>query len=92
MKMNKLISNLFNLARRLTDVKTLASGDIKKIGRRAKNKYIGKKLIRKIWWSLNTISTGKELNDMWTLPIILVIVRAVVIVIGLGFYLRKDLK
>ncbi len=49
MKMNKLISNLFNLARRLTDVKTLASGDIKKIGRRAKNKYIGKKLIRKIW-------------------------------------------
>ncbi|MBA7513941.1 hypothetical protein ES705_05959 [subsurface metagenome] len=47
--MNKLISSLFNLARRLTDIRALASGDIKKIGRRAKNKYIGKRIIRKFW-------------------------------------------
>jgi len=47
--MNKLISSLFNLARRLTDIKAVASGDPKKIIRRAKNKYIGKKIIRKIW-------------------------------------------
>ena len=47
--MNKLISSLFNLARRLTDIKAVTSGDPKKIIRRAKNKYIGKKLIRKIW-------------------------------------------
>jgi len=49
MKLNKMISGLFNLARRLTDIKAVASGDPKKIIRRAKNKYIGKKLIRKIW-------------------------------------------
>ena len=47
--MGKLISSLFNLARRLTDIKAMASGDPKKVGRRIKNKYIGKKLIRKIW-------------------------------------------
>ncbi len=47
--MGKFISFLFNLARRLTDVKAVTSGDPKKIIRRTKNKYIGKKLIRKIW-------------------------------------------
>ena len=47
--MGKLISFLFNPARRLTDIKAVASGDPKKIIRRAKNKYIGKKIIRKIW-------------------------------------------
>jgi len=45
----KLISFLFNLARRLTDIKAVASGDPKKIIRRAKNKYIGRKLIKKLW-------------------------------------------
>ncbi|MBA7528745.1 hypothetical protein ES705_20935 [subsurface metagenome] len=49
MKMNKLISNLFRLARRLTDIKAVASGDPKKIIRRAKNKYIGRKIIKKLW-------------------------------------------
>ena len=47
--MGKFISFLFNLARKLTDIKAVASGNPKKIIRRAKNKYIGKKLIRKIW-------------------------------------------
>jgi len=45
----KFISFLFNLARKLTDVRALASGDPKKIIRRAKNKYIGRKIIKKIW-------------------------------------------
>ena len=48
-KVSKFISFLFNLARRLTDIKAVTSGDPKKIIRRAKNKYIGKNLIRKIW-------------------------------------------
>lgn len=48
MKLNKIISSLFNLARKLTDFQAVASGDIKKMGRRAKNKFIGRK-IRKIW-------------------------------------------
>jgi len=47
--MNKIISFLFNLARKLTDIKAVASGDPKKIIRRAKNKYIGRKIIKKIW-------------------------------------------
>ena len=47
--MGKFISFLFNLARRLTDIKAVASGDPKKIIRRAKNKYIGRKIIKKIW-------------------------------------------
>jgi hypothetical protein len=45
----KFISFLFNLARRLTDIKAVASGDPKKIIRRAKNKFIGRKIIKKIW-------------------------------------------
>jgi len=49
MKLNKMISFLYRLARGLTDFKAVASGSPMKIGRRVKNKYIGKKLIRKIW-------------------------------------------
>jgi len=45
----KFISFLFNLARKLTDIRTLASGDPGRITRRIKNKIIGRKLIRKIW-------------------------------------------
>jgi len=47
--MGKLVSGLYRLARVANDVSKVASGDPKKIIRRAKNKYIGKKLIRKIW-------------------------------------------
>ncbi|MBA7660413.1 hypothetical protein ES703_68415 [subsurface metagenome] len=46
--MGKFISFLFNLARKLTDLKALTSGDPGKMARRVKNKYIGKK-IRRIW-------------------------------------------
>ncbi|MBA7540911.1 hypothetical protein ES705_33214 [subsurface metagenome] len=49
MKMNKLISNLFRLARLLIDFKAITSGNIGKMARRGKNKILGRKLIRKIW-------------------------------------------
>jgi len=49
MKLNKMISLLYQLARKLTDLKAVASGSPMKVGRRIKNKYIGKKLIRKLW-------------------------------------------
>ncbi len=47
--MSKAVSFLYKLARKANDVRVITSGDPKKIIRRAKNKYIGKKLIRKIW-------------------------------------------
>ena len=47
--MNKSVSFLYKLARKLNDVKVITSGDPKKIVRRVKNKVIGKKLIRRIW-------------------------------------------
>ena len=47
--MAKLVSFLYDLARKANDVKTIKSGDPKKIARRIKNKIIGRKLIRKIW-------------------------------------------
>jgi len=49
MKISKAVSFLYKLARKANDVKAVTSGDPKKIARRIKNKYIGKKLIRKIW-------------------------------------------
>jgi len=47
--MSKSVSFLYQLARIANDVEKLSSGDPKKIVRRAKNKYIGRKLIRKVW-------------------------------------------
>jgi len=49
MKLNKTVSFLYKLARKANDVKVITSGDPKRIARRAKNKIIGRKLIRKIW-------------------------------------------
>ena len=50
MKINKAVSFLYKLARQANDVKVITSGDPKKVARRVKNKIIGRKLIRKIWW------------------------------------------
>jgi len=47
--MSKSTSFLYRLARTANDIEKLASGDPKRIARRAKNKYIGRKLIRKVW-------------------------------------------
>ena len=47
--MSKTVSFLYRLARMANDIEKLASGDPKKVTRRAKNKYIGKKLVRKAW-------------------------------------------
>ena len=47
--MGKFISFLFNLARKLTDFKALTSGNVGKMARRGKNKYLGRKIIKKIW-------------------------------------------
>lgn len=47
--MGKTVSFLYRLARLANDLEKLSSGDPKKIARRAKNKYIGRKLVRKTW-------------------------------------------
>lgn len=47
--MGKLVSFLYKLARTANDISKVSSGSPKKIARRIKNKYIGKKLVRKIW-------------------------------------------
>ena len=47
--MSKSVSFLYKLARTANDIEKLTSGDPKKIARRMKNKFIGRKLIRKIW-------------------------------------------
>lgn len=49
LRMAKLVSFLYKLARKANDVKTITSGDPKKIIRRAKNKAIGRKIVRKVW-------------------------------------------
>ena len=47
--MRKIVSFLYNLARKANDIEKLSSGDPKKIARRVKNKVIGRKIIRKVW-------------------------------------------
>jgi len=47
--MRKLVSFLYSLARLLNDVTTLLSFDPVRIARRAKNKIVGRTLIRKVW-------------------------------------------
>jgi hypothetical protein len=46
--MSKLVSFLYKLARTANDIEKLSSGAPKKIGKRAKNKVIGKKIMRKL--------------------------------------------
>jgi len=46
--MSKIVSFLYKLARTANDIEKLTSGDPKKITRRIKNKFIGRK-INKIW-------------------------------------------
>ncbi len=47
--MGKTVSFLYRLARLANDIEKLASGDPKRIARRVKNKYVGRKIIRKVW-------------------------------------------
>ncbi|MCD6407112.1 hypothetical protein J7L81_04505 [Candidatus Aerophobetes bacterium] len=47
--MKKPVSFLYRLARMANDIEKLSSGDPKRIARRMKNKYIGRKIVRKIW-------------------------------------------
>jgi len=45
--MSRLTSNLYKLARLSRDTEVIASGSPKKMLRRAKNKLLGRKMIRK---------------------------------------------
>ena len=47
--MGKTVSFLYKLARMANDIEKISSGDPKKMARRAKNKYLGRKVIRKLW-------------------------------------------
>jgi hypothetical protein len=47
--LNKLVSILYKAARLANDINKIKSGDPKKIIRRAKNKLIGRKFIRRFW-------------------------------------------
>jgi len=46
--MSKLVSMLYKLARAANDFSKVASGNPKKIARRVKNKFVGKKLNKHI--------------------------------------------
>ncbi len=46
--MAKLVSFLYKMARTANDIEKLSSGDPKKIAKRAKNKVIGKTLMKKL--------------------------------------------
>ena len=47
--MSKLVSSLYKLARVANDIETLLSFKPRRIATRLKNKYIGRKLVRKVW-------------------------------------------
>lgn len=47
--MSKTVSFLYNLARMANDIEKIKTGGPEKITHRAKNKIIGRKLIKKIW-------------------------------------------
>jgi len=47
--MGKTVSFLYKLARMASDIEKLSSGDPKKIARRTKKKYIGRKVVKKAW-------------------------------------------
>lgn len=46
--MSKSVKFLYKLARTANDVEKLASGDSKKIAKRAKNKILGRTIMRKL--------------------------------------------
>jgi hypothetical protein len=50
MRRRRLATRLFRLARQVNDVEALASGDPKRVARRAKNKVIGRLLGRLGFW------------------------------------------
>ncbi len=45
-----LVSQLYKLARISNDISTIGSGNPKRIGKRAANKWAGRKLIKKLWF------------------------------------------
>ena len=47
--MSKLVSSLYKLAWVANDIETLLSLKPRRIATRLKNKYIGRKLVRKVW-------------------------------------------
>lgn len=47
--MGKIVSSLYRLARLANDIETLVSLNPLRIARRAKNKFIGRRLVRKVW-------------------------------------------
>lgn len=62
--MSKSTSFLYQLARAANDIEKLASGDPKRIARRAKNKYVGRKLIRKAWNSHSTVNGRRNIGRL----------------------------
>jgi hypothetical protein len=49
MARKSLSSQLFKLSRITRDAEVLASGDPRKMARRAKNKWLGRNVISKLW-------------------------------------------
>ncbi len=47
--MSKLVSFLYKLARAANDITKVASGDPKKIAKRVKNKFVGRKISKHIF-------------------------------------------